>query len=299
MEDAGYGAIRLKDYVRTQRQIEAVFDQKIAADQQNAEHLSWLRTGLYRLVNEVLFVPADEPDHYHPRITVYLSTSFKELDEQNRHRLQEIYNDFFFRRHEEFWRQQGLVKLPPVRYATDMLICGEDLGMVPASVPGVMRELGMLGLNIQRMPSDPKVEFGHPGHAPYLSVVSPGSHDMSTVRGWWEEDREKTQRFFEHLLGHWGQFAPQHCEPWVAREILVQHLHSPAMWAIFPIQDLLAIDAQLRRENPQDEQINVPSNPQHFWKYRLHLNLEDLTAETSFRQEVQDLVASSGRSQVY
>jgi 4-alpha-glucanotransferase len=299
MEDAGYGAIRLKDYVRTQRQIEAVFDQKIANDQQNAEHLRWLRTGLYRLVNEVLFVPADEHDHYHPRITVYLSTSFQELNEQDRHRLQDIYNDFFFRRHEEFWRQQGLVKLPPVRYATDMLICGEDLGMVPASVPGVMRELGMLGLNIQRMPSDPKVEFGHPGHAPYLSVVSPGSHDMSTVRGWWEEDREKTQRFFEHLLGHWGQFAPQHCEPWVAREILAQHLHSPAMWAIFPIQDLLAIDALLRRENPQDEQINVPSNPQHFWKYRLHLNLEDLSTETNFRQEVQSLVEGSGRSQVY
>ncbi|GAB2461468.1 4-alpha-glucanotransferase [Hymenobacter qilianensis] len=299
MEDAGYGAIRLKDYVRTQRQIEALFDQRIADDPNNAEHLRWLRTGLYKLVNEVLFVPADEPDFYHPRITVYLSTSFKELDDHNRHLINEIYNDFFFRRHEDFWRRQGLVKLPPVRYATDMLICGEDLGMVPASVPGVMRELGMLGLNIQRMPSDPNVEFGNPAHAPYLSVVSPGSHDMSTLRGWWEEDRDITQRFFEDLLGHRGEIAPQHCEPWIAREINVQHLHSPAMWAIFPLQDLLAMDADLRRENPHDEQINVPSNPQHFWKYRLHLNLEELASQASFTQALHNLTDESGRNQVY
>ncbi|QIL76660.1 4-alpha-glucanotransferase [Hymenobacter sp. HDW8] len=186
-----------------------------------------------------------------------------------------------------------------MRYATDMLICGEDLGMVPASVPGVMRELGMLGLNIQRMPSDSKVEFGNPAHAPYLSVVSPGSHDMSTLRGWWEEDRDLTQRFFEDLLGHRGEIAPQYCEPWVAREIVVQHLHSPAMWAIFPIQDLLAMDTNLRRENPHDEQINVPSNPQHFWKYRLHLNLEELASQASFTQEVHELVDGSKRTEVY
>ncbi|MEJ7660076.1 MAG: 4-alpha-glucanotransferase [Hymenobacter sp.] len=67
-----------------------------------------------------------------------------------------MYVDYFYRRHEEFWREQGLIKLPAVRYATNMLICGEDLGMVPASVPGVMHQLGILGLNIQRMPSRPR-----------------------------------------------------------------------------------------------------------------------------------------------
>jgi 4-alpha-glucanotransferase len=191
------------------------------------------------------------------------------------------------------------VKLPPVRYATNMLIAGEDLGMVPASVPGVMKALGMLGLNIQRMPADPTTEFGHPDAAPYLSVVSPGSHDMSTVRGWWEEDPLRTQRFFETILGHWGEAAPYYCEPWVAREITVQHLHSPAMWAIFPLQDLLAMDNTLRRANPLDEQINVPANPTHFWKYRLHLNLEDLRQQATFNHELQQLVQASGRKQSY
>ncbi|MBW3129146.1 4-alpha-glucanotransferase [Hymenobacter profundi] len=297
MDDAGYGAIQLKPHVASQRQIEAYVDEKIAREPHSADHYKWLRTGLYQLVNEVLFLPAGN-DYYHPRITLNKTYSFRELDgdEARRRLYDDIYINFFYGRNEEFWREQGLIKLPPVRYATNMLICGEDLGMVPASVPGVMKQLGILGLNIQRMPSDPKVEFGHPDAAPYLSVVSPGSHDMSTLRGWWEEDRQKTQHFFENTLGHWGEQAPYYCEPWVAREIVAQHLHSPAMWAIFPLQDLLALSADLRRENPQDEQINVPANPQHFWKYRLHLDLEDLNRATNFNHELQTLIAVRGRA---
>ena len=301
MQDAGYGAIGFKPEVATQRQIEAYIDQKLAADPHSADHYRWLRTGLYQLVNEVLFLPAAAADHYHPRITLNKTYSFRELDgdEARRRLYDDIYVDFFYHRHNEFWREQGLTKLPPVRYATDMLIAGEDLGMVPASVPGVMKQLGILGLHIQRMPADPAVEFGQPDAAPYLSVVTTGSHDMSTLRGWWEEDRERTQRYFEHTLGHWGEQAPYYCEPWVVREIIVQHLHSPAMWAILPLQDLLGISTELRRENPQEEQINVPSNPTHFWKYRLHLNLEELYSQAAFNQELAQLVGKSGRDQTY
>ena len=298
LDDASYGRLHLKLHVNDQRKIETYITHKLAAQPEHADYFAWLQKGLFRLVNEVLFVPVGD-DFYHPRITLNKSYSFRELDsEQDRRRLyDDIYVDFFFRRHEEFWRQQGLTKLPPVRYATDMLICGEDLGMVPASVPGVMKELGMLGLNVQRMPANPEVEFSHPNDAAYLSVVTPSSHDTSTVRGWWEEDRVRTQRFFETMLGHWREVAPFYCEPWVAREILVQHLHSPAMWAIFPLQDLLAIDSHLRRANPHDEQINVPGNPTHFWKYRLHLPLEELVDAVGFNEPLRALVAASGRAQ--
>ncbi|HET9503490.1 MAG TPA: 4-alpha-glucanotransferase [Hymenobacter sp.] len=295
-----YQAIQLRPRVASQRQIEAYIDEQIKLHPEREEFLLRVRPGLYHFVNEVLFVPAGN-DLYHPRITINKSDSFKELDgEETKRRLyDDIYVDYFFRRHEDFWREQGLVKLPPVRYATNMLIAGEDLGMVPASVPGVMKQLGMLGLNIQRMPSDPQTEFGHPDRAPYLSVVSPGSHDMSTLRGWWEEDRVRTQRFFETMLGRMRQLAPYYAEPWVIREIIVQHLHSPAMWAIFPLQDLLAMDNHLRRDNPHDEQINVPSNPQHFWKYRLHLPLEELTDAVGLNEQLHALVAESSRGVPY
>jgi 4-alpha-glucanotransferase len=295
-----YGAIQFKPAVSSQRLIETYVAEQLAASPEREGFLLRVRPGLYHFVNEVLFLPAGN-DFYHPRITLNKTASFAELaDEESRRRLyDDIYVDFFFRRHEEFWREQGLVKLPAVRYATDMLICGEDLGMVPASVPGVMHQLGILGLNIQRMPSNPATEFGHPNDAPYLSVVTTGSHDMSTLRGWWEEDRVRTQRYFETTLGHWRQLAPYYCEPWVVREVLNQHLHSPAMWAVFPLQDFLGMDTNLRRANPHDEQINVPSNPQHFWKYRLHLNLEELNEAVGFNEPVRALVEASGRGPAY
>jgi len=291
-----YGNIFLRAQVSSQRAIESYVETQSAARPERAEFYGRIRAGLYGLVNEVLFVRADAPDFYHPRITLSKTASYAELaDDESRRRLDEIYVDFFFRRHEEFWREQGLVKLPAVRYATNMLICGEDLGMVPASVPGVMRQLGILGLHIQRMPANPRTEFGHPADAPYLSVVTTGSHDMSTLRGWWEEDRVRTQRYYETTLGHWRQLAPFYCEPWVVRDVLAQHLASPAMWAIFPLQDLLGMDAGLRRANPHDEQINVPSNPQHHWQYRLHLPLEELLDAEGFNEPLRQLVAASGR----
>ena len=175
-----------------------------------------------------------------------------------------------------------------------MLICGEDLGMVPHSVPDVMKRLGILSLEVQRMPKDPTIEFFHPKNAPYLSVVTPSTHDMSTVRGWWEEDRERTQRFFNHILGEWGT-APYFCEPWVNRAIVLQHLYSPAMWSIFQLQDILGMSDTLRRENPADERINLPANPQYYWNYRMHISLEQLVKETTFNNELKDYITNSGR----
>ncbi|MCB0543365.1 MAG: 4-alpha-glucanotransferase, partial [Saprospiraceae bacterium] len=174
------------------------------------------------------------------------------------------------------------------------LICGEDLGMVPHCVPDVMRELGILSLEIQRMPKAAGAAFFHPKDAPYLSVVTPSTHDMSTIRGWWEEDRDLSQRFFNEILHFEGQ-APYFCEPWLNRAIVEQHYRSPAMWSIFQIQELLGIDEKLRRENPQEERINIPANPRHYWRYRLHIALEDLLLEGHFTGEVKQMAALSGR----
>ena len=169
--------------------------------------------------------------------------------------------------------------------------------MVPDCVPGVMEELGLLNLEIQRMPKNSDTEFSHPSHSNYMSVVSPSCHDMSTIRGWWEEDSERTQQFYNKLLGHFGT-APLFCEPWISREMIIQHLHSPAMWAIFPIQDLVAMDEKLRYENPMEEQINVPSNPKHYWRYRFHMNIENLLKARDFNKMLNELVTLSGRDGV-
>jgi 4-alpha-glucanotransferase len=175
-----------------------------------------------------------------------------------------------------------------------MLICGEDLGMVPSAVPVVMKQLGILSLEIQRMPKDLHYEFFHPAQAPYLSVVTPSTHDMSTVRGWWEEDRTKTQRFYNTVLGQWGE-APATCEPWISKAIVIQHLQSPAMWATFQLQDLLGMSEALRRENPNEERINIPAIPKHYWRYRMHITLEQLLKEKEFNTELEEYVKDAGR----
>jgi 4-alpha-glucanotransferase len=246
-------------------------------------------------VNEVLFIEdKHQKNHYHPRITFHTTRSYQDLDANTKHVLNEIYNDYFYRRHNYFWREIGYKKLRSLKESTNMLVCGEDLGMVPDCVPDVMNELKILSLIIQRMPNDPKVKFANLSHAPYLSVCSPSSHDMSGIRGWWEENMNDTREFFYHELHQHGE-CPQFCEPWIAQLIIEQHLHAPSFWAIFPIQDLMAMDENLRLKNPQDERINEPGNNQHYWRYRFHHTVEELMKSKDFNREIADLVDQSDR----
>ena len=187
-----------------------------------------------------------------------------------------------------------MTKLPTLIEATDMLCCAEDLGMIPACVPDVMNQLGILSLEIQRMPKDSSSEFANTTKYPYLSVCTTSTHDMPGIRHWWEGDPQSTLRFYNEVIGNKGQ-APYFAEPWICRRILEMHLESPAMLCILPLQDWLSIDGNIRRQDPREEQINVPANPHHYWCYRMHLTLEKLRSETQFNRTVSDLIASSSR----
>jgi 4-alpha-glucanotransferase len=281
----------LKRDFDTQRKVEAYFSSK-----EDTEHNRNLKQGLFNLLSNVIFFEAEGSDQqqFHFRIAMADTLSYQHLDGHSKHHLYELYVNYFFRRQDNYWMKEAMMKLPELKRSTNMLICGEDLGMVPACVPGVMKELAILSLEIQRMPKDPTREFFHPNDAPYLSVVTPSTHDMSTVRGWWEEDRQATQRFFNSQLGQWGT-APFFCEPWINRIIVLQHLYSPAMWSIFQLQDLMGMNATLRRENPNEERINIPANPKHYWRYRMHIPLEQLINEADFTADLRSEVLKSGR----
>ena len=251
---------------------------------------------MFDLVSNVLFFEEEgsQMQQYHFRIGMDRTTSFRDLDDYSKQRLKELYINYFFRRQDDFWRSEAMNKLPELKRSTNMLVCGEDLGMVPDCVPDVMQQIGTLSLEIQRMPKDPRKEFFHPADAPYMSVVTPSTHDMSTIRGWWQEDSAKTQRFFNNQLGHYGN-SPFYCSGWINREVLIQHLYSPAMWSIFQLQDILGINEVLRRENPNDERINIPADPKHYWRYRMHMSLESLLQEVNFNEELKSYVVASGR----
>ena len=166
--------------------------------------------------------------------------------------------------------------------------------MIPACVPSVMHQLEILSLEIQRMPKDPGQEFGNTWSYPYYSVCTTSTHDMGGIRQWWEEDREKTQHFYNNVL-HCQGAAPYYAEPWVCDRIVDLHLESPSMLCILPLQDWLSIDGKLRRENPLEEQINVPANSRHYWRYRMHICVEDLLRHSEFTAYLRDKIKASGR----
>jgi len=285
------GQYSLKPGFATQRQVETWF----ATREQNARNAK-LKTGLFDLISNVILfeVEGSQPRHYHFRFSMADTTSFKNLPPRTRAQLSELYVDYFFRRQDDFWMREAMQKLPALKRVTNMLVCGEDLGVVPDCVPVAMKQLGLLSLEVQRMPKRLGQEFSRPADAPYLSVVTPSSHDMSTIRGWWEEDAKLTQKFYNQELGRPGE-APRRCEGWINRAIVDQHLGSPAMWSIFQLQDLLGMDEKLRRADPHTERINVPAIPNYYWRYRMHLTLEMLQKADSFNAELRRLVEQSGR----
>lgn len=253
------------------------------------------RVGDISQTDNVLFVEDKlQPGKFHPRISAQSTDCYRWLSDDHKEAYNRLYNDFFYRRHNDFWKWEALKKLPPLIDSTRMLVCGEDLGMIPDCVPSVMAGEQILSLEIQRMPKDPKVEFGSTYDYPYLSICTTGTHDMNPLRAWWEEDRGVTQRFYNHVLGAWGE-APYFCEPWICEQVVSMHLKSPAMLTVLPLQDWMAMDGELRRENPNEERINVPANSRHYWRYRMHLTLEELLEAENLNKMIRHKIAESGR----
>ena len=186
-------------------------------------------------------------------------------------RFDALYTDFFYHRHDDFWRRNAERKLPELLSASGMLACGEDLGMVPDCVPGVMDHWKILSLEMTQMDK---------GHGwPTLSVCATSSHDMSTLR-------------MQNAEAGKGDMAP-----WEVKRILWNHLSSRSMLAIFPLQDWVAIDEHPRRKDFMEERVNQPADPLHHWRYRFHLPISELTSEkaSELNVQIEGLLKDSGR----
>ncbi|MCF8358151.1 MAG: 4-alpha-glucanotransferase [Prolixibacteraceae bacterium] len=290
----------LKEEFNTQQKVYQHFTTIKNTEKNASEKDITIRDGLIALIDEVLLIKDPYSAHlaFHPRISMHYSYSYRELDSHTKSMMNDLYIDFFYKRHESFWKDEAYRKLPTLIHASNMLVCGEDLGMVPDCVPEVMENLNILSLEIQRMPKNPDIEFGHPADAPYLSVCTTSTHDMSTIRGWWEENHERTKRFYRTVLGH-NNTPPPFAEPWVCKEIINQHLYSPALFTIFPIQDLLAMDGDLRWDETDKERINVPSDEKNKWRYRMILSLEELLKAKDFNRMLSEMVKRAGRNSEY
>ena len=284
------GIYHMKPEFATQREVESFFAGK------NDENSLWIRDGLYTLISDVLFVPdTKEKDKYHPRIGIQRDFIFRSLNELEQNAFNKLYDQYYYHRHNDFWRQQAMKKLPQLTQSTRMLVCGEDLGMIPDCVSSVMNDLRILSLEIQRMPKNPMYEFGYLNEYPYRSVCTISTHDMSTLRGWWEEDYLQTQRYYNTMLGHYGT-APTVATPELCEEVVRNHLKSNSILCILSLQDWLSIDGKWRNPNVQEERINVPANPRNYWRYRMHLTLEQLMKAEELNDKIRELIKYTGRA---
>ena len=280
---------KMKAEYDTQRKVEKAFEGVTEQRELN------LRDGLYSLISNVLFVrDHKEEGKYHPRISAQFNFTYEALYDADKASFNRLYNDYFYRRNNQFWYDEAMKKLPVLVQATRMLVCAEDLGMVPDCVSWVMNELRVLSLEIQSMPKDPHVRFGHLGRNPYRSVCTFSTHDMATLRQWWDEDASRTQDYFNSMLYHEGN-APHPLPGWLARDVVSRQLASPSMLCVLSIQDWLAMDERIRLDDADAERINIPANPHHYWRYRMHISLENLMTDKSFTENIRNLIVQNGR----
>ena len=284
-----YNLYDLRDEFSTQRKISDYFAER------RDENSLWIRDGLMRLVCDVLFVEDPyEADMYHPRIGIVNEPVFDVLTSEEKDAFLRLYNNYFYQRHSFFWGQHALKRLPAILEETRMLVCGEDLGMLPDCVEPVLDQLRILSLEIQQMPKQQGFEFAHLDANPIRSVCTISTHDMAPLRLWWQESPERRQRFYVTMLQKEGR-APEQLPAHLAEEIIARHLYCPSMLCVLSLQDWLAMDSVLRRKTPQDERINVPSDPYNRWQYRMHLTIEELVAATKYNNKIRTMIQRSRR----
>lgn len=287
----GYDWYEMKPEFATQRQVEAFFGR-----QKQSEERRRMKEGLYELISNVLFIEDPrQPEHYHPRISAMQSSIFQTLTQREKESFAALYEEFYYHRHNSFWYQTAMQKLPRMIEATPMLACAEDLGMVPECVQWVLNELQILTLEIQSMPKGMDGRFAHLENNPYKSVATIFTHDMPTLRLWWREDADTTRQYYHEILQKDGE-PPADIPGWLCEEIIARHLFSPSMLCLISWQDWMSMDDRLRNPDEESERINIPANPRHYWRYRMHLTVEQLMAEHEFNDTVRTLILRSGRA---
>lgn len=284
-----YGLYQLKPEYRTQRQVEQFFDGR------NDEHSVWIRDGLYRLISNVLFV--EDPQHadmYHPRIGVLSEPIYQSLSDEQKDAFLRLYNNFYYQRHNFFWGAQAIKHLTAILHDTRMLICAEDLGIMPDCVPPVLDQLRVFSLEIQSMPKQQGEEFAHVDAYPKRSVCTISTHDMAPLRLWWEEHPERAQRYFITMLQKEGR-APQQLPAHLAEEIIARHLYSPSAWCVLQLQDWLAMEGTLRGKDVRSERINFPGDSYNRWQWRMHLTIDKLLTADRFNGKLKTMITRSRR----
>lgn len=255
---------------------------------------------LIHLCREVaLLADPREGGHYHPRIAFDQSLRFGHWSHEAQERWQDIAQHYFYHKHNALYKQTALSRLTPLVASTQMLVCAEDLGMIPASVPEVLDELQILSLDLERMPkvADRGIWY-RPSTFPYLSICTTSTHDMPPLRLWWQglDDAERQSYLTENSAYHPQTIIEDTLQAELLGSIVQAHLDSPSMFTILPLSDWMSIHPALHLQTPEQEQINQPADPLHKWGYRMPINIDELESRhPEWIQQIRQMLHSSHR----
>ena len=284
-----YGLYALRDEFDTQVKVRNYFGGL------TDENSLWIRDGLYRLIANVLFLEdMRHPGMYHPRFMVYNEPVYEILSSEEKDAFMRLYNSYYYERHNDFWAARAEHLLSSLFSETRMLICAEDLGMLPACVAQVLDRLRILTLEIQSMPKQPGYEFTHLETNPYRSVCTLSTHDMPPLRLWWEENIGRAQRYYATILQRMGK-APLQLPAHIAEQIIARQMYSPSMLCVLAVQDWLSMDGELRDKSAAEERINAPYDVYNQWKYRMRSTLEQLKAANKTNTKIRTMAVHSKR----
>ncbi len=233
------------------------------------------------------------PGYFHRVWTYGDSSSFKSLTPGEKLQFESLLKEAETAS-EKIWEKHGIELLTMMRETTDMLMCAEDLGVVPACVPKVLEELNVLSLKIERWTrkwDEPGAPYVPLDEYPLLSVCTPSVHDTNTLNGWWEIELSPEER--AKYLKHIGYKNPSQTDYSVElSEYIVSHLLSTkSILCIFQIQEIFFLASEFRISNPEDERINVPGTISDLnWTYRMYTTLEFLENYEKFYKFLDSLI---------
>ncbi|MCR5254220.1 MAG: 4-alpha-glucanotransferase [Treponema sp.] len=229
----------------------------------------------------------------------FKSTSWQSLNDYEKGQLQKEF-EALDKKNEALWKKQSDEILSALTKSVKMTPCGEDLGVNIECVPVVMEKNGILGLRVIRW-CRKWSENGQP-FVPFsdytsLSVATTSVHDSSTLRQWWNDEKDGVKAFVYENAADFGinqewseaeKLASSEFTPELAEKLLHSCAKANSMWFIVPIQDFLYTEKRYWLENAADERINIPGSVTKFnWTYRLPVDISELMNDENLVEKIK------------
>ena len=210
---------------------------------------------------------------------------------------QEKLKNLFARTEEKengLWKQQALSTLGAIVHASDMIPCAEDLGVNLKVMPEVLQKLEILSLKVVRWCREwekngqPYIPFDQ---YPALSVATTSVHDSSTLRQWWNSEKDSVRAFLSACKTENCPDSNSAFTPDIAEFILKTVAKCASLLLINPLQDYLFLEHCFYLENENDERINVPGSVNSFnWTYRIPVSIEEMSENKSLLNKIKTVV---------